>query len=60
MRNLLRNLLKMLTGVLTPLGMAVACLVVAVAATIECPRILPFAIFAVVLLTICLAKKGGK
>lgn len=45
----MRNLLKMLTGVLTPLGkcavFAAACLVAvgAVAASIECPLAIPIA-----------------
>jgi hypothetical protein len=52
----MRNLLKMLTGVLTPFGkcvaLAVACLitVVAVAASIECPLVVPIAAAALFLL----------
>lgn len=61
----LRNLLKMLTGVLTPLGagaaMAVACLVSigAVVVSIRCPAVFPVAA-AAVFLTLCLAKRDRK
>jgi len=58
LRNLLRNILKMLTGVFTPIVMTVACLA-AVAASIECPRIFPIA-GVVVILILCLAKRISK